>query len=410
MAKNRLTIEQLAQKAGIDSEDALIRLWDAPRFGKIQAQSDKIRGYDLEYAKKILGIATRDELVNPRYWQAHFDLSDQAFKILLEDLSIAISPHAKQLPRGAISKLKAESRRRITADYIFSKSQKIDYSEHSVSVKSEELEWKIIGHRREELRYLETEEVSGIHNALVGDFAKTEAPIIPSGCRNKHLLASAVFRPHTSNGGELKYPTVEMSAAALLHSLVHDHPFHNGNKRTALVSMLVFLDENGFLLTCNENVLFKFVLDVALHRVIPFSRIKHPDYETLAIAKWLSNNTRPIERGNHPIPFRKLRQILHVYGCIVEPSGGSGGRMNISRTVTESGFFHRGRDRTLRTQVYYGNEGREMGKGTINKIRCDLHLDEQHNVDAKAFYESAAIPVGDFIAIYRKTLDRLAKL
>ncbi len=89
-----------------------------------------------------------------------------------------------------------------------------------------------------------------IHNALVLDFLHQENPIDPPGPRNDDIIASAVFRQHTSIGDVLKYPSVELSAAALLHSLVNNHPFHNGNKRTALVSMLVLLDENELMLTC----------------------------------------------------------------------------------------------------------------------------------------------------------------
>src|SRR5258708_1626270 len=71
-----------------------------------------------------------------------------------------------------------------------------------------------------------------IHNQLVRDFAESGDPIDPPGIRDRgELLESALSRPQTSIGTTLKYPTIEMAAAALLHALVHNHPFHNGNKR-----------------------------------------------------------------------------------------------------------------------------------------------------------------------------------
>ena len=58
------------------------------------------------------------------------------------------------------------------------------------------------------------DEVMRIHFELVKDFADGPDPIEPSGVRTESLLASAVFRPQTSLGDVLKYPTVEMAAAA----------------------------------------------------------------------------------------------------------------------------------------------------------------------------------------------------
>jgi death-on-curing family protein len=47
-------------------------------------------------------------------------------------------------------------------------------------------------------------------------------------------------------GGKEAYPTTFNKTAALFHSLINNHPFHNGNKRVALVSAQVFLDQEGW--------------------------------------------------------------------------------------------------------------------------------------------------------------------
>jgi len=79
----------------------------------------------------------------------------------------------------------------------------------------------------------------------VADFAGTGDPIAPPGVRSMTLLESAVSRQHTALGGRLKYADPVSSAATLLYGICSDHPFHNGNKRTALVAMLVHLDDTG---------------------------------------------------------------------------------------------------------------------------------------------------------------------
>jgi len=98
----------------------------------------------------------------------------------------------------------------------------------------------------ESVEFLTESEVLAIHFALVEFFARESDPITPSGPRDKNLLASALLRPRTSIGEHEKYRTVPQKAAALFHSLVKNHPFHNGNKRTALVGTLAFLDRNGW--------------------------------------------------------------------------------------------------------------------------------------------------------------------
>ena len=212
-------------------------------------------------------------------------------------------------------------------------------------------------------------------------------------------------------GGEFKYPTVETSAAALLHSLILNHPFHNGNKRTALVAMLVFLDENGFVPTCHEDEIFKLVLLVAQHRIVDHRLRDLPDREVLAIADWLCKRVRLVEGGDHPLQWRKLRRILTAYGCEFSTPGRGGNRINITRRLeVKRGFFGLRRIHELRTQVFYGDEGREAQRNTVKKIREDLHLDDLHGVDSYAFYSQVPTLASDFISEYRKTLHRLAKL
>jgi len=209
----------------------------------------------------------------------------------------------------------------------------------------------------------------------------------------------------------MKYPTVEMAAASLLHALVHDHPFHNGNKRTALVALLVFLDLNSLVLTCEEEALFKLVLQLAQHALAVGPRAELPDREVLHVAQWLRDNTRFVEKGDRAIPWRQLRRIVNDFACECEIPATVGNRLNISRVVqSRPNIFGRIRIRTLRTQVAYGDEGREVDKGTINKIRRDLELDDEHGIDSGAFYDRSAITHSDFIIRYRKTLRRLARL
>lgn len=259
--------------------------------------------------------------------------------------------------------------------------------------------------------WLSENDVKLIHFALVEDFARSDNPISPSGVRSQPLLASAVFRPETAIGETLKYPTVETSAAALLHALVLNHPFYNGNKRTALVSMLVFLDRNGFVPTCSEDDLFKLVLQVAQHRISPLAPDAMADREVLAIAEWMWKRIRLVEKGEIPVSWRRFRKILTAYGCETTFPTGAGNRLNITRTLEQKiGIFSRRNVPPLSTQVFHRDGRSDVRVDTIKKIREDLRLDDAHGVDSHDFYDREPARISDFITTYRKTLDRLAKL
>ena len=391
----------------MDFDEALVLLWDTG-IGYIEDLYHPIRKRDLNRARRALGIATRRELSSPGYWCQSLNLTEEDFKKTLLDLGINLGVGAKRLPKGSVVKLKAEARRRGVIQVI----KELDGPEFEASTtQRQELEWKVVGQPRE-MRMIEEEEVIQIHYALVEDF-KEHDPIHPEGVKSESLLSSAVHRPKTSLGNELKYPTVEMAAAALLHSLVLDHPFHNGNKRTALVSMLAFLDENKFLLTCRQEALFRIVLQTAQHRLVEshfFLSSDLADTEVLHIAEWIRTNSRVLEVGDRTVQWRRLKRILRNNGCDLQTAT-VGNRINIVRKKKEKGFFGRTKTNILQTQVFFRGDGVDAEENTVAKVRKDLHLDEENGgMDTRAFYQSAPYSPDDFIIKYSKTLKRLSRL
>jgi death-on-curing protein len=88
-----------------------------------------------------------------------------------------------------------------------------------------------------------------------------------TGLRDLALLQSAIAMPETSYGGEYLHGSVFEMAAAYLFHLARNHPFVDGNKRTALICALVFLGLNGQRLDANPNSLYALVDGVASGRV-----------------------------------------------------------------------------------------------------------------------------------------------
>jgi death on curing protein len=73
------------------------------------------------------------------------------------------------------------------------------------------------------------------------------------GVRSEHLLASAVFQPQQSAFGEDAYPSIAGKAAAYCFFIAKNHAFVDGNKRTAVAAMLVFLTLNGLVLNATDD-------------------------------------------------------------------------------------------------------------------------------------------------------------
>jgi len=83
------------------------------------------------------------------------------------------------------------------------------------------------------------------------------------GLRDRWALEAAVGRPQMTFGGEDLYPDVAAKAAALLHSLVLNHPFIEGNKRVGAHAAVVFLLANGAELTASAGALADVTLATA---------------------------------------------------------------------------------------------------------------------------------------------------
>ena len=411
MARSTHTVSQLANEAGIDIDEALIVLWDNG-VGYINDPTSAIRQRDSNKARRLVGLATRRQLASADYWKQLFGSDDDGFGHILETLDIPVS-EVRRLPTKAIIRLRAEAGRRglpgaevvVLKDHRGNSKGKPDNTVPGVVLQP--LVWKVVGQERD-IRYLSGDDVRAIHRELVAEFLGDTDPIAPPGVRDENLLGSAVSRPLTSIGESRKYPSVEMAGAALLHSIIHNHAFHNGNKRTALVAMLAFLDLNRMLVTCAEPELFKLVIRIAQHSIVPARSDKLPDREVMYITEWISKYSRRIELGDRNIPFRRLRKLLNRYDCTYSIPRGN--QTHISRTIPKKGLFRRLPPLTLSTQTSYGDEGREIGRISLAKIRKDLQLDEPHGIDSASFYDDAPAAAGEFIIKFRKTLRRLASL
>ncbi|HEY5600778.1 MAG TPA: type II toxin-antitoxin system death-on-curing family toxin [Patescibacteria group bacterium] len=124
-------------------------------------------------------------------------------------------------------------------------------------------------------RFPTLDEIVAIH------FRVTEKTGGSQGVRDWDLLSSALGRPQATFGGEDLYPDIFLKAAALIQSLSSNHPFVDGNKRTALTTLEYFLDLNEYNLKATQREKVDFTL---------WAENKKPSLEQ--IAGWIKDHAK----------------------------------------------------------------------------------------------------------------------
>jgi death-on-curing protein len=270
------------------------------------------------------------------------------------------------------------------------------------------------------IQYLSVDEILGIHERVARDFADTEDPFGLAGPRDgSRLLESAVSRQMVGIGEHLKYSDPLSNAATLTFGLCCGHPFHNGNKRTALVAMLAHLERNGFTLSgTKQRDLYTMIKAVASHslgtrvdsrkkRRDAYTK-RQTDTEVAEIARWLERHTRKIERGERHITYRQLRQIVSRFGFFLEhPKGNSIGvyrEVNVKRGLLKTKSVL---EKKRIGAIGYPGEKKVVPMKILKQVRRMCELDDASGCDAAGFYEGADI-ADAFIVEYQSILAKLA--
>jgi death-on-curing protein len=127
------------------------------------------------------------------------------------------------------------------------------------------------------MRYLTLGEVVELHRRLL------EATGGVPGIRDFGALESALAQPKAMFAGTDLYPTLAEKAAALCFSLVHDHPFVDGNKRVGHAAMESFLVLNGTEIDAPVDDQERLMLDLAAGRI-----------ERRHLTDWLREHLKPL--------------------------------------------------------------------------------------------------------------------
>ena len=128
-----------------------------------------------------------------------------------------------------------------------------------------------------DIHYLTIEQALFIHKRIIDETGGAR------GVRDIGALQASISHPQAIFDKLPLSPDIFSNAAALLHGIILNHPFVDGNKRTGLTVAALFLQINGKKLAASHEELELFILDIAVGR-----------YDVGEIAQWLRTHTQEI--------------------------------------------------------------------------------------------------------------------
>ena len=248
-------------------------------------------------------------------------------------------------------------------------------------------------------------EVLRAHFLIAEFFADEKKGLGGVGPRDKegHLLHSALSRQFSEFGGVRKWNDEFHIAATALFGLLKNHPFHDGNKRTALLSVLHLLEKQGRRTEEKKIKWENLVVAVAdnrhrsndLYRHIRSNAADAPDADVAYIASRLRMMTRRRERTDHLLTYRQMNRLLRSHQF----------EMRTPRN-NQIGIFRIGERQAL-GHVGFPGMSREVARGDLKKIRGICGLSENDGWDSKAFFNGAE-GMDFLLSEYAEPLRRLA--
>ena len=121
------------------------------------------------------------------------------------------------------------------------------------------------------------------------------------GIKDTNLFISALYEPMQTFDKQELYPDIITKASCYLRSFAMNHPFFDGNKRTALMTTVIFLERNGYEVIADNDKMYKFVEKVVKGKL-----------EITSIARRLKKFIKPMPRRKRKLTiFEFIEDVLN---------------------------------------------------------------------------------------------------
>lgn len=236
-------------------------------------------------------------------------------------------------------------------------------------------------------------------------------PVGGIGPRDINLLISATSRQNISYYGTNKWKDDFEKCATLLYGIIKDHPFHDCNKRTGLLTTMYYLYLINRVPKKTQKTFEKLMLDIAANNLYTYKQSqnlrKENDKEIYLISDFLKRNTRKIDKRFYYITYHQLNKILQKYNY--ELKNPRKGFIDLVKKIESKKIFtsrSKIKEQTIFNVVFPG-WSREVKKGVLNKIRKHCSLSNNDLYDSQTFYKGK-VPISKLIEDYEGPLKRLA--
>lgn len=259
-------------------------------------------------------------------------------------------------------------------------------------------------------------DVLGAYFSIIDYFlenSECEEGVGSFGPRDKKSLSTIVDSQISGYSGNLESNRDLEKCATLFYGLIKNHPFHSCNKRTALLTALHYLAKLNREPTATQKELEIITLIIASNTIRDRSAFKpytkFEDGEVRFLARYLQENTQPIDMRSYLITYNALNKILGGFGFnLNHPHGNS---IDIFRIETKSSLFGLPKKRKKYTKVgvlNFPGWTRSVSKKEMNHIRELTGLTAKEGFDSQLVYKGVP-PLSSLINHYSGVLQQLAK-
>lgn len=219
------------------------------------------------------------------------------------------------------------------------------------------------------------------------------------GPKSPILLMSAIDRQFAQFSGQLKWRDVHEQLATLVFGLVKNHPFHDANKRTALITLVYGFYLNSQYLEADKNEVEDLLVYIAagsLHLLDDYERFEDmADPEVSFVADYLRRKTRKMDKRTYIITYRELDRKLKHHGFGLEHPF----RNYIDVIENSSG--------RMVVRVGFPGWSRQLAKGDMRKVLDACELTAEKGIDAEVFFHDRD-PIYFLTSDYRSQIFSLA--
>ena len=246
---------------------------------------------------------------------------------------------------------------------------------------------------------------------LIADYFMSEGEEVHYGIKNYNLLASAVDRQFVGYCGKDKWTDDYHKMATLYFGLNKDHAFEDGNKRVALLALLLYLDRVNLTIVCPKKEFEALSVRVAANQLYLYKQFRkfeqQDDAEIKFIAWMIRKNTRQKDKRVYSITFAELDQRLRKHGYWLDYDKGVANVCKYKKGSLLDFFRGESRKKVVKViQIGYPGAKRQVNIKALKEVLKATQLDERNGVDSQVFFKGA-IPEYKLIEEYRKPLRRL---